>query len=134
MSSSDSTQNSENNLSSKQHQDIGPEVGKAYIKDLLTSRIQQKVNDRLLAMDSSQARQVWVKIHPSSRLKKLTLPKLSDLEQGFADLNLSPTPSLTSLLKNINYAASSSEALNNDWQKIGTDLWRSWAAIKDEYK
>jgi len=56
------------------------------------------------------------------------------LEDGFASLNLNPDTSLASLLKNTNYAASSSEALNKDWHKIGYDLWRSWAAIKDEDK
>ncbi len=56
------------------------------------------------------------------------------LEDGFASLNLNPDTSLASLLKNTNYAASSSEALNKDWQKVGHNLWRSWAAIKDEDK
>ncbi len=59
-------------------------------------------------------------------------PKL--LPDSFSTFNLFPKNTSAELLKNSHYAASSAEAIHQDWQKIGNDLWQSCAKIKDEHE
>ncbi len=83
--------------------------------------LMESVKDHLKARASDQLTQTRPEI------KKLLI-------SGFSSFNLNPDVSVASLLNNIDYAASSSEALNKDWQNVGNDLWKSWAAIKDEHE
>ncbi|PPD47478.1 MAG: hypothetical protein CTY16_07150 [Methylobacter sp.] len=67
-------------------------------------------------------------------LKAAQSERIKDFEAILGSFNLCPNTSLASLLNTIHYAASSSEAINKDWQNVGNDLWQSWAAIKDEHE
>lgn len=125
-------------------------------KDYLKAA-ESEMATKLGASSIHQAAKDYLKIAESERIRNIDTSsmhqiaqdlKTKELEQftqtradikklllsGFCSFNLNPDTSLASLLNNINYAASSSEALNKDWQNVGNDLWKSWAAIKDEHE
>ncbi len=98
--------------------DLSMTSAKGYLKDMASAK------DHLKEMESVQVEQLK---YTGTDLKKLLI-------SSFSSFNLYPDTSLTSLLNTIHYAASSSEAINKDWQNVGNDLWQSWAAIKDEHE
>ncbi len=99
-------------------------------KDSLKMTASGRIADRIREMSATQQADKKSLAAVSGRIADIT----TVLASGFTSLNLNPEMSLTTLLENIDYTASGADALNKDWQNVGNDLWKSWAAIKDEHE
>jgi hypothetical protein len=66
-----------------------------------------------------------------SEAEKILLKSLGTVS---TNLNIYPTDSYETTLKNIDYPESESEALARDWQKVGDDLWKEVENLTNQQK